>query len=470
MPITPFESIIYFDQPAKGEISLSEKGIELIATYYNEKYFCNIEIPRNSFGNAIAISTLNEFLPTLIQDCRKEKSPNYRKAYIIGATSGHAIPLIYLRENGEELFLLADSQGESARIKYYLPDIENNSDIPIMTVAEVRQRDFISCYTDALIFARDTTRMNNNSYFIPNLFQDIKNRKNYTHVGPYHYILLPDELLKTTQRSAFRRRHTQHSNKEVNGKLTLNQFVEKHTDKSDGKYKYLENKNIELAKLIEILFYFEQINSTSTKFDSVDRENFIHVAKQIISNGQPLFPYLEALINYVTYLKKIKIEATDTDTLSFSDYTRFRSAYNDFYQNLKQLLSNLNLKADSLKNIKPSKVTIMGNLIQSFKEIEQNLEAALSQENYSLESFKTLYESQCQFLSDGIDELSLDVSEKGRALELRREFSDRIKLFANKMLSIDYKLSTIQTLLIYKNKCEEMASQLLQLSLTMNFK
>ncbi|STX81411.1 Uncharacterised protein [Legionella busanensis] len=264
-----------------------------------------------------------------------------------------------------------------------------------MTVAEVRQRDFISCYTDALIFARNTTRMNNNSYFIPNLFQDIKNRKNYIHVGPHHYILLPDELLKTTQRSAFRRRHTQHSNKEVNGKLTLNQFVEKHTDKSDGKYKYLENKNIELAKLIEILFYFEQINSTSTKFDSEDRENFMHVAKQIISNGQPLFPYLEALINYVTYLKKIKIEATHTDTLSFSDYTRFHSVYKGFYLNLQQLLSTLALKADSLKNIKPNKVTIMGNLIQSFKEIEQNLEVVLSKENYSLESFKTLYEFQC---------------------------------------------------------------------------
>ncbi|WP_419421477.1 hypothetical protein ACNVED_16240 (plasmid) [Legionella sp. D16C41] len=463
MPIKPFKSIDYFEQPAKGEISLSEKGIELIATYYNEKYSCSIEIPRNSFGNAVPISTLNESLPALIQECRKEKSLNYRKAFIIGAASGHAIPLIYLRENGEELFLLADSQGESARIKHYLPDIKNNSDISIMIVAEVRQRDFISCYTDALIFARDTTRVKNNSYFIPNLFQDIKNRKNYTYEGPHNYVLLPDELLKTTQRSAFRVQHTQYSKKEINGKLTLNQFVQKHTDNTDGKYKYLENKSIALAKLIEILFYFEQMNST-TKFNAVDKENFIHIAKQIMAEGKPLFPYLEALGNYVSYLKKDK--AMHTDTLSFSDYTRFRSAYNEFYQNLNQLLSTLALKSDSLKNTKPNKVTIIGNLVRSFKEVEQHLEVALNQENYNLESFKTLYESQYKLLSDGIDELSLDVSEKGRALELRREFSDRIKLFANKKFGIDYTLSTIQNLLIYKTKCEEMASQLPQLSIT----
>src|ERR1700722_4985317 len=81
-------------------VRLLPKGMNLVRQYYKKKYNAEIILLPEKFD-------LNEYLNPI----RTAKIDNYRIAFILGSKSGHAIPMIYLRENGREGLLYADSQG-----------------------------------------------------------------------------------------------------------------------------------------------------------------------------------------------------------------------------------------------------------------------------------------------------------------------------------------------------------------------
>jgi hypothetical protein len=91
---------IHHNETPLQSLAFSQTGLDLIAQYYSEKYQATI----------FFISEKKINYAELLKNMRKIEAKNVRAACIIKEMppSQHFIPLIYIKENGEEALLVAD--------------------------------------------------------------------------------------------------------------------------------------------------------------------------------------------------------------------------------------------------------------------------------------------------------------------------------------------------------------------------
>lgn len=272
-----------------ASVYLRPEGIELIAQYYREKYHSDITL----FYDADA---LLEFLA-------KSKFPNNsRKAFILisGDERPHASPVIYLNENNEEVLFSADSLGTTdENAKAWVKQVK----YPFYYVSDARQSDRVSCYVDALTFARDTTAIDKSTknYRILSLLTKLKSRG--TKVADNLYTAkLPDELLVTSQLPAFVENHKECNERIIHKTETLSLFRKRYTDYGDfivtsgrrGEIKksnpanYLRMKGLKMLNIIEIQFYLNELRKhLCDVWIPAMRAEFIQGADVVLASDKP---------------------------------------------------------------------------------------------------------------------------------------------------------------------------------------
>jgi hypothetical protein len=276
------------------------KGRELIAHYYKEKYESKVIFLEKEFS-------LNEHLKIF-----REKGEDCRVAFILQSkTYEHHIPMIYIRENGKEALLYADSKGSDSNLPL---TIGTEAKIPVYIVKNARQADHYSCYTDALAISRDATAKNyaTGKYRIPQLLSFLENNSVSNRYGEPYAIIesLPNMLLKTAQIKNFVESYSDKENltEPVHKDKTLETFRKSYKedvniivglgyDDDDEKSKpiiekksistYLKKKGIKFADVIEIQFYLNQLEKNlGTMWSDELRKKFIAEAKETF-HSQP---------------------------------------------------------------------------------------------------------------------------------------------------------------------------------------
>lgn len=231
-PLQTFDSKQYYTRTLDQGIQLKEKGMELLIEYYNEKYATNITL--------LTDKSLSDFAKNVNYHLAIARATpnNHRLAFVCVMINFHAIPIIYLKEQDQEGILIADSQGDTTCFEAKL--LQKSTNIPVYVVTERRQADYYSCYTEAIIFARDATgkEKKTQAYRIPSLLALLKERSKQE--IDYHSVLLPDELLKTAQIAGFIQRNKERSNRKVHKNKTLTQFIERY----EGNYLYQKGKKV----------------------------------------------------------------------------------------------------------------------------------------------------------------------------------------------------------------------------------
>ncbi|KTD24238.1 MULTISPECIES: hypothetical protein [Legionella] len=283
----------------------TSQGLQLAIDYYTNKYQCSIEIPStklNDFVESQDESTFFENISEQLDRIRKESEnlPSFRKGFILNADSTHAVPFLYVKEEGEEAIIYANSKGVT-RSKWQIDLIneclsKSGDKIEVLGIEETRQADDHSCFMDALIFCKDATaKTEKGEYYIPNLLAQLKGRS--TLKEGYTAVKLPNELLKTAQISSF-----VHGHRENNTHKTIHQHHDKLENLSDfrkrnsdffakikGKIKfqspnYLRQKSLKVAEKIVIQFYINQlIEKYGESFTPSDKNRFINLCKSKFS-------------------------------------------------------------------------------------------------------------------------------------------------------------------------------------------
>lgn len=286
------------DYSKNSVVSPKISGSRLIAEYYGIKYGCNIEFalkPASLYGDDL-YNLANFFLTSEFTDIRK-KPGNYRKALLWGMDSTHAIPVIYIKEGGQEGILIANSLGTTPFTKRIVDTINKTIQIDVYTVLKPRQADVYSCYTDALVFARDATSFcaDKTGYYIPDLLAYIK--KSGQNEGDFFLTKLPDELLKTCQISSFLNYHQEKNNRIIHNNETLAEFRGRYTDRNVNTrfeehdeitvqdiYSYPRKKGLKFVAIMKTQFYLNQVSSALDNALTREQQlDFICQAKKIIN-------------------------------------------------------------------------------------------------------------------------------------------------------------------------------------------
>lgn len=267
-----------------------QKGRELVEQYYAKKYRTNISFPRDNSSYVDTTSfvfDINKYLTKA-----REKKEDHRQAFLLGAEATHAIPIIYVREDGKEAILYADSKGIN---EWNIQQITDTG-LKVYAIKEPRQSDSYSCYSDALVFGRDTTAKNKDgSYKIPTLLSALKSSEKKE--KNYYSTKLPDELLKTSQIKEFTDYHTERSDRKIHKNETIDQFRKRYTENAEVKSHtknerknistYLRKKGIKYADIIEIQFYINELSrEAGTLWSDEIRKNFIDQAKNELLKQQ----------------------------------------------------------------------------------------------------------------------------------------------------------------------------------------
>jgi hypothetical protein len=280
-------------------VFLMQEARELAIQYYSEKY-------------KAVIFFLESFRDLRFHLAKLDKTTtNYRAGFFIGKINQHSIPVVYLREQGEEALFYTDSQGHQTEV---LSQIKKQSTLPVYSTEEKRQGDFYSCAIDALVFLRDCTAFQTNSeeYYLPRLLAKLKARSQPEEA--YFRVKLPDALLKAPQQSFFVKQHKEISHPLIHKKETLNEFRQRYSTFFLGKTQaaYLRIKGIKLAHLIEIQFYINELKRLAQQaWTPLLRKAFIRQAKLEFTQQGDFFlnPHRAGLYNLATYfLEKMKNE------------------------------------------------------------------------------------------------------------------------------------------------------------------
>ncbi|MBL7479419.1 hypothetical protein [Legionella bononiensis] len=292
-------------------VLLRDKGMKLIAQYYREKYDINVIMDNNIYNQG------QDFME-LVKKGRAEQG-DYRCAYILIGMR-HATPVFYLKSGNSEGFFIPDSMGRTNDHNYgqvrriiselileHFPAMPNPA-IPIFVTEEIRQADLISCYTDALVFVRDVTAKKENAYFksahlvgqlesrateqVADVSTDFSEKK-----ITLKKALLPDELLKTAQISAF---VEDNKSKEKNPSIihvrkdgtqeNLAQFRERYTKTKDGKpYNgYLRNKGLKYSQIIIQQYYKNQLIEELNKLPDIDKDRVAKLTDEFVNQLKSL--------------------------------------------------------------------------------------------------------------------------------------------------------------------------------------
>lgn len=261
-------------------LSFTPIGLQLIAQYYQEKYQANIIFTGETKPDYAA----------LLKEIRKTREANLRASLVIfePPPSKHVIPIIYIRENGKEGLLLADSLGVSRDVS---DRIAKQTGLTVYAVRHVRQSSDYGCGVDALIFARDCTGKKDDDFIIPNLLTKLETRAAKDAEASYS-VKLPDNLLKTSQISSFIGFHKEQDHPLIHKEETLLQFRERYSDKSvtiqskekeikkDSSAGYLRIKAIKLGEVVEMQFYINQLKPYfAENWNDHLRQEFVDLVK-----------------------------------------------------------------------------------------------------------------------------------------------------------------------------------------------
>lgn len=276
-------------------------GVELVAQYYREKYNADIMVFRS---REEVINYLATFNP----------AGNTRKAFIVieGDEQPHAIPIIYIKENGEEGVLFADSKGMSpSQVEYWGPQFKK----PFYFVEEQRQLDRVSCYVDALTFSRDAVGIDPSTkeYIEPDLLKKLKSRRKLRNPeiddGIYR-AKLPNGLLKVPQIESFvevhRETEEEKTEQDNHPRFSIKSFRETNTDKGNfivtghkgresklvNPANYLRTEGLKLVDIIQIQFYMNQLRYyLKDSWTTSVREQFIEGANETFLRQPELYEF-----------------------------------------------------------------------------------------------------------------------------------------------------------------------------------
>lgn len=331
-----FESIKFFRQAADTQtddfiVQPTKPGTELMAQYLRDKYQANILCPIDGYSIArfddedsldylkpkvsfVSIHNI-EKINLLISEARNKNNPDsYRQAFIFEGDKGHAVFMAYIREKGSEVILYSDSIGAKRSIA---ESIHEKTGIDVYYTPEKRQADHHSCYTDALVFGRDTTGIDpeTGEYRIPDLPGLLKERrsKGSNDMTGVHVVKLPNELLKTAQISSFVSYHKDMSKecKKIHKDKTLDQFRREYSESCDwiAPFEtreisiYLLEKGYSYTKNIVIQFYLNEIEKElGHSLPKNIKTDFIINAKKTMETERELHTFSEQFLR--TYLEQ----------------------------------------------------------------------------------------------------------------------------------------------------------------------
>jgi len=338
-------------------ISLFElNGQQLIAQYYHNKYDSNISFLLEQRKQNVHfdfttthpddedyhIDTFKESIEIVIHAlCSdkdiKNKKENYRKTFLLTQkiylmcpnenefsydTGIHVFPIIYLRENGVEAFLVADTAGVNKQNIGIIHALERISKLKVYVVEDPHQADHYSCCIDAFVVSRDGTGKRNNKYIIRDLLAYLEKNSKTIIVhdvlipakNPIFSFLknpfgqqirfiddkkncnaayLPNVLLKTSQISQFTNKHSKRNNDQdfVHRKKTLKQFRTAYSIQGKGHIvsTYARKKGIKIAEeIIPMQFWINAMEDLiGSPMDATTRNHFIAKAKSTLKNAAP---------------------------------------------------------------------------------------------------------------------------------------------------------------------------------------
>jgi hypothetical protein len=285
-------------------ISPHQLGRELIAEYYAKKYNTEIIFPAKVFEEDkifLDVVSFSVYINAYLDPFRNEENKDCRVCFFIGGGSTHAIPIIYIRENGKEGILYADSKGVNSCVA---ENIVKATKIPVYAIEDSRQADKYSCYTEALAFNRDATAKDKETeeYRIPQLLSYLEKNSAPSEQGQFHKVTkLPNALLKTSQKTGFVEKYadTTDLKKVIHKGKALSKFREEYTDKnvsvkrennqieSKDISNYLSKKGIKFSDIIEIQFYTNHLKKElGNIWSDKTRGDFILGAKKVF-HSQP---------------------------------------------------------------------------------------------------------------------------------------------------------------------------------------
>lgn len=278
---------------SNNELNPTFKGISLVAQYWFQKY--HTVISPHLAANEIQ-ENLSGYVLAMQKELQRNPSDDFRASFVVNSpATAHFFPVIYIKENGSEAILIPDSVAGASELEFAKTLSEKFPNIPVFVVNDPRQADHFSCKTDALAFCRDATAQSSDgTYRIPHLLKQLAARSTPME-GNVSAVLLPEELLKTAQRSKFVAAHTESSEKKVHKQEMLSDFRKRYTasffnpmrpeDPAKNISTYLTDKGRQLAKNIIIQFYINALTASGYEWTEEKKSHFIDAAKSILSSA-----------------------------------------------------------------------------------------------------------------------------------------------------------------------------------------
>lgn len=265
-------------------------GRQLVIQYLNKKYQTNISEPIDDKDPQTPVTLHSDFLiKHLLQ--LKNKEGDHREAFVLQSdrhSSKHAVFLAYIKEGEKQGLLYSDTQRHQAQV--FAQELNQKTGIKVFFTYTGRQADYHSCFTDSLVFGRDVTRKNATAgaYLYENLIHSLECREKKIHEG-YSEAKLPNFLLKTAQLSDFVNLHknVQSADETIHKNENLEKFRERYSEirGDDDSSSYLQIKGNKYAKIMEIQFYINEIESNIERFLLDEELNvFISKAKSFMKN------------------------------------------------------------------------------------------------------------------------------------------------------------------------------------------
>lgn len=236
------------------------QGANLVAEYYKYKYNAKItlksfeDLPKTQYPQV-------DYLRKIITE-RLEENSNVQELFQFYLEKNkfniHSEAVIYLRRGKQQALVFADSSGSKNDIvgsKKYAYMLAKEFRIPCYLIEEPRQVDWYSCHTDSLVWGRIVSANKDGKYLLPDLLDFLE--KNSTEMdGIFIVKKLPDELLMTSQLSAFKNKYKTAENKIVHKTENLEKFMERYPR---PRFSYLRVKGIKFENIMRIQFYANEL-------------------------------------------------------------------------------------------------------------------------------------------------------------------------------------------------------------------
>jgi hypothetical protein len=281
----------YYGVAANGFLALQPSGYNLTQQHYQQQLHANLTFYMDH-------ETFLREAPALLNSFKNEDK-NYRHGIIVINDAGHTnhtIPYIYIKENGDQALLIADSLGVENADAAKIHDLTK---LELLCVKNQRQASDFGCDIDAIILARDcTSYLENNQYYIPDLLTQLKTRSTLFMTiddSNIYSVKLPDKLLTTAEISYFvtvNRETTPDKVYDFDSIDTFREFYYAYDPVLKKKVnKFVEDTGWLIADAIEVQFYQLQ-EKFGDKLTPESRTAFVAAASLILQLYGPINEFL----------------------------------------------------------------------------------------------------------------------------------------------------------------------------------